>query len=502
MSHHRFVVPVVAVVFAVAGVAGGIWWAHRSMSPAPQATAQAALGKKVLYWHDPMVPGQRFDKAGKSPFMDMQLVPVYADEDANAAGVKVSPQLAQNLGVRTAIAEKGRLARSIDVVGTVAFDERAVTVVQARTAAFVEQLVARAPLDPVRRGQPLARLFVPEWAGSQQEYLALKASGVEGAAELARAARNRLLLLGMTEEQVQQVDRDGKPVTRVTLVSPTDGVVGELGAREGMSVAAGTMLFRINGLSTVWVNLDVPEAMAAAVRPGAPLVASVPAYPGEEFRGRVSAVLPEVNATTRTIRARVELANPGGKLKPGMFAKVKLDPLPGPLPGEREKTVLVPSEAVIVTGERSVVIVDRGEGRYEPVAVKIGAEEGGKTEILAGLAGGERVVASGQFLIDSEASLRGVERRMSGGAPSKAPETVVTHRGEGRIERIDGNALTISHGPVASLKWGAMTMEFAAPKAGVPAGVAAGDAVRFDFVQTPAGEFAVTKIERAPGGKP
>ena len=414
MSHHRFVVPVVAVVFAAAGVAGGIWWAHRSMSPTPQATAQPAPGKKVLYWHDPMVPGQRFDKPGKSPFMDMQLVPVYADDDANAAGVKVSPQLAQNLGVRTAVAEKGRLARSIEVVGTVAFDERAVTIVQARTAAFVEQLMARAPLDPVRRGQPLARLFVPEWAGSQQEYLALKASGVEGAAELARAARNRLLLLGMTEEQVQQVDRDGKPVTRVTLVSPADGVVGELGAREGMSVAAGTMLFRINGLSTVWVNLDVPEAMAAAVRPGAPLVASVPAYPGEEFRGRVAAVLPEVNATTRTIRARVELANPGGKLKPGMFASVKIEPMIGPRPTPgRQESVLVPSEAVIVTGERSVVIVDRGEGRYEPVAVKIGAEEGGKTEILAGLQGGERVVASGQFLLDSEASLRGVERRMS-----------------------------------------------------------------------------------------
>ena len=258
----------------------------------------------------------------------------------------------------------------------------------------------------------------------------------------------------------------------------------------------GTMLFRINGLSTVWVNLDVPEAMGAAVRPGAPLVASVPAYPGEEFRGRVAAVLPEVNAATRTLRARAEISNPGGKLKPGMFAKVKLDERRG------EEAVLVPTEAVIVTGERSVVIVDRGEGRYEPVDVTIGMEEGGKTEIVAGLKGGERVVASGQFLIDSEASLRGVERRMSDGAPSKAPETLATHRGEGRIERIDGNTITISHGPVASLKWNAMTMEFAAPKGGVPAGVAPGDSIRFDFVQTPAGEFAVTKIERVPRGKP
>jgi Cu(I)/Ag(I) efflux system membrane fusion protein len=410
MSHHRFVVPLVAIVFAAAGVAGGIWWANRSMghAPAPSAAPAATAPKKVLYWHDPMVPGQKFDKPGKSPFMDMELVPVYAEDEPAASGVKVSPQLAQNLGVRTAVAEKGRLAKRVDVVGTIAFDERAVSVIQARTAAFVEQLLVRAPLDAVKRGQPLARLFVPEWAGAQQEYLALKASPVEGAAELAHAARNRLLLLGMTEDQVQSVDREGKPVTRVTLVSPTDGVVGELGAREGANVTAGAMLFRINGLATVWVNLDVPEAMAGLVRPGAALEATVPAYPGETFKGTVSAVLPDVNAATRTVRARVQLDNPGAKLKPGMFASVRiLDSRPG-----ANDVVLVPSEAVIVTGERSVVIVDRGEGRYEPVPVKIGAEQGGRTEILEGLQGGEKVVASGQFLIDSEASLRGIERRM------------------------------------------------------------------------------------------
>src|SRR6185369_12520946 len=196
MSQNRFVVPVVAVVFAAAGVAGGIWWTHRSMSMAAPA---ADTAKKVLYWHDLMYPQSKFDKPGKSPFMDMQLVPVYADDEKSGSGVQVSPQLAQNLGVRTAVAEKGRIERAVDVVGAVSFDERAVTVVQTRTAAFVEQLLVRAPLDPVRRGEPLARLFVPEWAGAQQEYLALASSRIEGAADLARAARNRLLLLGMTE---------------------------------------------------------------------------------------------------------------------------------------------------------------------------------------------------------------------------------------------------------------------------------------------------------------
>jgi len=184
-------------------------------------------------------------------------------------------------------------------------------------------------------------------------------------------------------------------------------VVGELGAREGMNVAAGATLFRLNGIATAWVNLDIPEALAGSVRPGAAITVSVPAYPGEKFSGHVAAVLPDVNATTRTLRARVELANPGGRLKPGMFATVSIAP-----PAVTER-VLVPSEAVIATGERAVVIVDRGDGRYEPVEVKAGRDAGGRTEILQGLEDGARVVASGQFLIDSEASLRGAERRMA-----------------------------------------------------------------------------------------
>jgi Cu(I)/Ag(I) efflux system membrane fusion protein len=488
---NRATVAIGAVVLVAVGVAGGYWMAHRSMASAPQASAPES-GKKVLYWHDPMYPQQKFDKPGKSPFMDMQLVPVYADEQAPAAGVKVNSQLAQNLGVRTAMAERGRLDEKVEAVGSVAFDERAVSVVQARTAGYIEQLLVRAPLDPVRRGQPLARLFVPEWAGAQQEYLALKSSQVEGSQELARAARNRLLLLNMTEEQVQAVDREGKPVTRVTIVSPSDGVVGELGAREGMNVMPGATLFRINGLGTVWVNVDVPEPHAAAVRPGAAITATVPAYPGEKFSGRISAVLPEVTAATRTLRARVELVNPGGKLKPGMFATVAIAP-----PQSRE-AVLVPTEAVIVTGRRSVVVVDRGEGRFEPVDVEIGREEGGKTQILKGLEAGTKVVASGQFLIDSEASLRGAERRMTteGAAPAATPQA---HRAEGKIEHVHGKELTISHGPVPSLKWGPMTMDFAAPKSGLPQGLKAGDPITFEFVQSPAGTFDITKIERKGG---
>lgn len=483
-----------ALVTAALGAGGGYWWAHRSATAnaagngASAPASAASQGRQVLYWHDPMYPQQKFDKPGKSPYMDMQLVPVYAD-DAGGAGVKVDPVLSQSLGVRTVAAEKGRLEKSVDAVGTVAFDERAVELVQSRTAGYVERLFVRAPLDPVRKGQPLAQLFVPEWAGAQQEYLALKASAAPGAAELAAAARNRLLLLNMTEDQVRAVDREGKPVTRVTLAAPIDGVVGELGAREGMNVMPGATLFRLNGLSSVWVNLDVAEALAGAVRPGAPITASVPAYPGEKFAGKVSAVLPEVNAATRTLKARVELANPGARLKPGMFATVSI------APRAPREAVLVPSEAVIVTGERAVVIVDRGEGRFEPMSVRVGRDEGGRTEILEGIDVGTRVVASGQFLIDSEASLRGVERRMAAAAPTAS----AAHHAEGRVEQVREDAVTISHGPVPELQWPAMTMDFQASKSVMPKGLKAGERVGFDFVATPDGAYQATRIERRDG---
>jgi Cu(I)/Ag(I) efflux system membrane fusion protein len=407
MSRRSVVLAVGTIALLIVGGAAGFWWACRSMTSGTASPA-AQPGKKVLYWHDPMYPQQKFDKPGKSPFMDMQLVPVYGEDESASAGVKVSSQLVQNLGVRTAVAERARLESTLEAVGTVAFDERSVAVVQARTAGFVEELLVRAPLDPVRQGQPLARLFVPDWVGAQHEYLALKASNATGVSELARAARNRLALLGMSEAQIAAVDRDGKPVSHVMLTAPIDGVVAELGARQGMNVIPGATLFRINGLRTVWVNVEVPETQAAVLRAGEAVVGTVPAYPGERFNGQISTVLPEVNATTRTLRARVELSNPAGRLKPGMFATVSI------APKNAREAVLVPTEAVIATGERSVVVVDRGGGRFEPVDVMIGREERGRTEILKGIDPGTRVVVSGQFLIDSEASLRGAVRRMAG----------------------------------------------------------------------------------------
>src|SRR5436309_3971324 len=291
--------------------------------PQKAGDVDPATGKKVLYWHDPMVPGTKFDKPGKSPFMDMQLAPVYADGGDESA-VAISARVQQNLGVRTAEVKAGALASALEAVGSVAYNERDVAVVQARANGFLERLYVRAPLDPVRKGQPLAELYVPDWVAAQEEYLSAKRIGARSdsasLAGLADAAAQRMRLAGMSDAQIAAVEGGGKVQARFTITAPIAGVVGELTAREGMTVMAGAPLFRINGLSTVWVNAEVPEVAAAQVRPGNPVEARTPAVSGALFKGKVAAILPEVNPATRTVKARIELANPSGHLVPGMFA--------------------------------------------------------------------------------------------------------------------------------------------------------------------------------------
>jgi Cu(I)/Ag(I) efflux system membrane fusion protein len=482
-----------AVALAVAGGAAGYWFAisrHAAVvtSSAPSSvgvattdTTPAGSERKVLYWYDPMVPNQKFDKPGKSPFMDMQLVPKYADEAGGTGDVAIDPRIVQNLGVRTAEVRTAKMAPSVEAVGTIVWNERGVVVLQARTAGFVERLYARAPLDPVRKGAPLVELLVPDWAAAQEEYLALVASKMPGSDELRAAARQRLLLLGMSEGDVARLDADRRVQSRITLRSPIDGVVSELEVREGMTVMPGATLFRIVNLGTVWVNAQVPETLAAYLKPNAKVEARVAAYPGQVFKGSVNAILPEMDLATRTIRARIELSNPGGALKPGMFATL------GFAPGSARNVLAVPSEAVIRTGERNVVIVAEAEGRFRPVDVEVGSDSGGETEIVKGLSPGDRVVVSGQFLIDSEASLRATGERLRSGTD--------TYRIEGRLEHATGDALTISHGAVPALKWPEMTMDFLPPPGGVPANVKAGDRIRFEFRQKGEGEWQVTRIE-------
>ncbi len=334
-----------------------------------------ATGRKILYYHDPMVPGNKFDKPAKSPFMDMMLVPVYADSDSDGSQVTVSPRIQQNLGVRTAQVAQGILSPQLAAVGNIAWNERDQVIVQARATGFVERLHVRATLDAVAKGQPLAELFVPEWVAAQEEFLSVRRMQGSELAALVDAARQRMRQLGMSEMQIALVESSGRSQPRFTLVAPIGGVVTELMAREGMTVMAGTTLLRINGTGTVWANAEVPESQAALLRPGAKVQARSPAAPGATFDGRVQALLPEVNATTRTLKARVELANPGGRLVPGMFVQMQF------IDKRAEKALLIPTEAIIQTGKRTVVMLAEENGRFRPVDVETGIESGGQTEV-------------------------------------------------------------------------------------------------------------------------
>jgi len=416
----------------VAGLAGGyglyrfgVNQGAKTANPAADGKVAAvgtAANKKPLYWQDPMNPGQKFDRPGKSPYMDMELVPVYGDAGNDASDVTISPRVEQNLGIRTAEVTKGNLTSKLVAVGGVVYNERDVALVQARSNGFVERLYVRAQLDPVKKGQPLAELYVPDWIAAQEEYLTVKRMQGSGMDLLLDGARQRMRLAGMDEEQIRQVETSGKVHSRITITAPIGGVVGELAVREGMTVLAGAPLFRINGLASVWINAEIPENFAAKMRPGNAVRVSTPALPGLSFKGKIDAILPEVNATTRTLKARIELPNPSGQWVPGMFASVDLTP------SSNNEALLVPSEAVIQTGTRSVVMVAQGDGKFISVDVKTGAESNGQMEIVEGLEAGQKVVVSGQFLIDSEASLKGSSTRMGdASAPSGGKATPPTN---------------------------------------------------------------------------
>lgn len=455
-----------------------------------------STGKKVLYWHDPMVPGQKFDKPGKSPFMDMQLVPVYADGDGDQGQVAVSPRVQQNLGVRTAEVMRGTLSPQVEAAGSIAFNERDRALVQARATGYVERLHVRATLDRVAKGQALADLYVPDWVAAQEEFLSLRHSQGSDLAVLVDGARQRMRQVGMNDDQIRLVETSGKVQPRITLTAPISGVVVELMAREGMTVMPGATLFSINGLATVWANAEIPESQAALLRPGAAVEARSPALPGTVFKGTVQAILPEVSPATRTLKARVELANPGAQLAPGMFVNVALG-------ARTEQGLTVPTEAIIQTGKRTVVMLAEADGKFRPVDVDIGIESGGQTEIKRGLAAGQKVVVSGQFLVDSEASLKATGLRMEG-PPKSQPATVVEHHGDGKIEAVGKDAVTLSHGPIPSLQWGEMTMEFGAPTGGLPPGLKAGQSVSFAFTMNQEGMPVLTRIapQGAKGRKP
>ena len=367
----------------------------------PVASVAAKDDKPALYWYDPMYPQQKFDKPGKSPFMDMQLVPRYAEGTAAAGtpAVQIDPRQTQNIGVRLASVSRGVLTSTLELSGILAFNDRDVAVVQARAGGFVERVYARAPGDVLKAGAPLADLLVPEWAAAQEEFLSLRHSGDSG---LIAAARQRLRLSGMPAGLIQQMERSGRVQSVWTVTSPLSGALQTLEVREGMTLAAGQTLARINGLDQVWLQVAVPEAQGAILAVGQTVQSRFVGLPGKTVGGTISAILPATATDSRTVQVRVELPNPDGNLRPGMTAQVSLAQTSG------QAVLQVPTEALIRTGKRVLVMLAEEGGRYRPVEVEVGAENQDQTVILGGLQEGQQVVASGQFLLDSEASLSGI----------------------------------------------------------------------------------------------
>lgn len=450
-------------------------------------------GKRILNYHDPMVPGKNFEAPGKSPFMEMMLVPRYAGADGGDAGsVTISPRIQQNLGLRTVAVTEGTLDANWTAVGTIAWNERDQSVVTSRVMGFVEKLHVRATFDHVRQGAPLLELHAPDWVAVQEDYLAIARMPGSGLDTLRDAALQRMRQLGMTEEQVRAATDRSQVQTRVTVRAPQTGVLTELLVREGTTVSPGMPLMRLQGTTTVWAEAQVPESQSGGLRPGMVATVTSPAIPGQALQARLQALLPAVDPTTRTVKARVELPNPGGRLVPGLFVQMQF------ADASEDRRLLVPSDAVIQTGKRSVVMLAEDGGRFRPVEVLVGRESGDQTEIVEGLRLGQQVVRSGQFLIDSEASLRGLEARLN-----QTPLAVASqrHSTQADIKALTGDTVTLAHPPVASLQWPAMTMDFKLPpRERMPRGLSVGDQIEIEF-QMQEGEVPqITELRRVKPG--
>lgn len=398
----------VLILLVIAGFIGHTVANHPSpaASTTPMQTKTASSQRRVLYWYDPMKPEQHFNHPGLSP-MGMQMVPKYAAASGTAKHiVHINPVEVQNLGMQTTVVKVASLADTVQVPGTVAWDQDLAVTVSARTNLTLETLYVRTPFTAVKVGQPLAEILAPEWSAAAAQYFALRDAESATGRSLRAAALQRLYVLGMNAATIHSLHTGSGTIT---LRAPVAGVVTTLDVQQGQQLGQGSPILTINGLSKVWVNAAIPQAQSSGIVAGTPITATVTARPGETFHGIVEALLPEVSAATRTQQARIVLDNPGHELAPGMFADLRITGMPGaPYP-------LVPSEAVIATGVHTRVIEALGNGEFKPVLVKTGRSANGMTAILAGLRGGERIVTSGQFLIDSEASLSGALTRMQAG---------------------------------------------------------------------------------------
>ena len=493
-------------LIAVALAAGGGYWAgHRSPIPAtPDATPASPAAKKPLYYRNPMGLPDTSPVPKKDP-MGMDYIAVFAgaadEEPAAANQLKFSTDKVQKMGVRTEPAQLRLLDKTVRAAGRIEPDERRLVTVASRYEGYVERLHVNATGQAVAKGQPLFEVYSPELVSAQREY-AIAAQGVVslqgadspaqlGMARLVESSLQRLKNWEISEEQIKTLVASGETKRSMTFRSPASGIVMEKKALQGMRFMPGEMLYQIADLSAVWVVADVFEQDLALVKTGARARVTINAYPDKVFMGTVSYVYPTLKPETRTVPVRVELANPGLLLKPGMFAQVELGV------SAKAKVITVPLSAVIDSGTRQIILLAQGDGRFTPREVKLGARSDNYVEVLDGVKEGELVVVAANFLIDAESNLKAAIAGFGAAQPAAAAVKGAGHQAQGVIDSIDvkDGSINLRHGPVASLKWPAMTMEFKLANAALLKDLKAGDQVSVEFVERQAGEWVITAIQ-------
>lgn len=505
----------IAVALALAAALGlGYWLGGRGghEATAPPQTAAAKAERKLLYYRNPMGLPDTSPVPKKDP-MGMDYTPVYEGEETAGAGsdIVVSTEKVQKLGVRTEAAALRELSRELRAAARIEVDERRLHAVAPKFEGWIERLHVNATGQPVGRGQALAEVYSPELVSVQKEYAiaargeqTLRDAGAEaqaGMKQLADSSLARLRNWDISDEQIARLRESGEARRTLTLRAPAAGVVMEKKAVAGMRFMPGEALYQIADLSSVWALADVFEQDIGGVRAGQKARLRVDAYPDKVFEGTVTYVYPTLKAETRSVPVRVELANPGGLLKPAMFATLELAPAGG------AKVLALPTSAVIDSGVRRVVLVqiggDKNAGRFEPREVKLGVRAGDYVEVREGVKEGEAVVVAANFLIDAESNLKaalGGFGKVSPGDTAKG----ASHKAEGTLKAIDAAAgtVSVSHDPVASLGWPAMTMDFALANPSLVATLKPGSPIAFEFVERKPGEWVIYKLEAKGAARP
>jgi len=491
------------------GVAAtGYWFGTHAAPTAKESTSTARAERKLLHYRNPMgLPD--ISQVPKKDTMGMDYVPVYEGEVESGKQLNIAIDKVQKLGVKSEAAALRELKRTLRVTGRIETDERRTYTIAPKFEGWVERLYVNATGQPVSKGQPLFDVYSPDLVSAQREHtLAVQGlASLQGADEDAKKSMQQLAAASAARlknwDIAVQSDVSASSETRphITFRAPVSGIVLEKKAVQGMRFMPGEMLYQIADLSSVWVIADVQEQDIGQIRTGSHVQVTVDAYPDRTFDGKVDFIYPTMSSATRTVQLRIQIANPQGLLKPAMYASAQI------ALGKNSKVLTVPVSAVIDSGTRQVVLVRLAEGRFEPRAVALGGRSDDFIEILSGIAEGEQVVTSANFLLDSESNLKtaldgmGPSTSATPASPAHPEHKTVGHQAQGKLDSINNNGtVSITHEPIKSLGWPGMTMDFPLANTALATGVQPGSTITFELVERKPGEWVITKLQAQHGG--